>query len=244
MSDTSCPTQRRRNGRERSAPVSTARLRRAGTLRTVSSRSMDAAPAISADAWNPQQYEQFRVERQQPFWDLLRLVGVQPVRRAVDLGCGTGMLTLQLHRELHAGETVGVDASPAMLQRAHEISEPGLRFVHADIREIAAGERFDVVFSNAALQWVDDHASLFPRLKAMLTPGGELAVQVPANFDHPSHTLAAEVALEPLFAEATGGYTRESPVLAPEAYAELLHQLGFVEQHVRLQVYGHVLEST
>jgi len=74
-----------------------------------------------------------------------------------------------------------------------------------------------------------------------LGPGGQLAVQVPANHDHPSHLVAERVAAEVPFREALGGYVRHTPVLAPEAYAELLHRLGYESQHVRLQVYQHVL---
>jgi trans-aconitate 2-methyltransferase len=90
---------------------------------------------------------------------------------------------------------------------------------------------------------VPGHPSLFRRLHDLLVPGGELAVQMPANFDHPAHLIAAQVAAEEPFTEPLGGYVRVSPVLPPEAYAALLHELGFAEQHVRLQVYGHVLDS-
>jgi trans-aconitate 2-methyltransferase len=103
------------------------------------------------------------------------------------------------------------------------------------------------VFANASLHWVSDHVQLVARLARSLAPGGQLAFQVPANWDHPSHTVAAELAAHPPFIEAFAGgspddHTRS--VLAPEAYATLFAQLGFVEQHVRLQVYGHHLAST
>ena len=119
----------------------------------------------------------------------------------------------------------------------------GLEFTRGDISAWEPDVPFDVVFSHAALQWVDDHPRLFVRLRAMLAPGGELAVQVPANFDHVSHTLAAEIAREEPFISAMHGFTRTFSVLSPEQYATLLHTLGFVAQTVRLQVYGHVLES-
>jgi len=131
-----------------------------------------------------------------------------------------------------------------MLERAAAVREPGLRFERADIASFKSGEPFDIVFSNAALQWLPDHAALLPRITALVAAGGELAVQVPANFDHPSHTIAAEVARDPEFSHALLGFVRTSPVLAPEEYATLLHTLGMEEQHVRLQVYGHVLRST
>jgi trans-aconitate 2-methyltransferase len=130
-----------------------------------------------------------------------------------------------------------------MLERARTIEVAGLEFVHGDIGQWSPAAPFDVVFSNAAIQWLDDHPALFGRLRTMLVPGGELAVQVPANFDHFSHRLAAEIAREEPFISAMHGYTRTFAVLRPEEYATLLHQLGFSTQSVRLQVYGHVLES-
>ena len=195
------------------------------------------------DTWNPSQYERFRAEREQPFHDLVALITKRPAGRVVDLGCGTGLLTAVLHSELRATATLGVDSSVAMLERARTLETPGVTFTLGDIGDWQPDAPFDVVFSNAALQWVGDHPTLFARLSAMLTPGGELAVQVPANFDHISHTLAADIALEEPFAAAIHGYTRTFSVLAPEQYAALLHDLGFVAQSVRLQVYAHVLES-
>lgn len=195
------------------------------------------------DTWDPSQYERFRAEREQPFHDLVALITKRPTGRVVDLGCGTGLLTEGLHRELAAAETLGVDSSDAMLERARTLDVEGLTFTRGDISTWQPDMPFDVVFSHAALQWVDDHPALFARLKAMLVPGGELAVQVPANFDHVSHTLAADIAREEPFADAMHGYARTFSVLRPEEYATLLHGLGFVAQSVRLQVYGHVLES-
>jgi trans-aconitate 2-methyltransferase len=195
------------------------------------------------DTWNPSQYERFRAEREQPFRDLVALITKRPAGRVVDLGCGTGLLTADLHRELAAAETLGVDSSDAMLERARTLDVEGLEFTRGDISTWQPDTPFDVVFSHAALQWVDDHPALFARLTAMLVPGGELAVQVPANFDHVSHTLAADIAREEPFADAMHGYARTFSVLRPEEYATLLHGLGFVAQSVRLQVYGHVLES-
>jgi trans-aconitate 2-methyltransferase len=145
---------------------------------------------------------------------------------------------------LQAVETLGVDSSAAMLERAQSVVAPGLRFLRGDIATFHGEAPFDVVFSNAALQWLPDHPRLLAHLRDLMQPGGELAVQVPANFDHPSHAIAAEVAAEAPFRDALDGYVRQSPVLAPEEYANLLHALGFGEHHVRLQVYGHVLEST
>lgn len=204
---------------------------------------MTDGTAKSAVDWSPAQYAKFRDERAQPFYDLLALVQPQPDMRVVDLGCGPGELTRVLHDTLGARETVGVDNSPAMLEKAAAFAGEGLRFEHADLGAFSAPGAFDLVFANAALQWSPDHPALLARLTASLAPGGQLAVQVPANDDAPSHALAGVVASESPFREALGGYTRISPVLAPEAYATLLNQLGYAPQTVRMQVYGHTLGS-
>ena len=193
--------------------------------------------------WNPEQYGRFRDERARPFFDLLDLVQPRPDMRVVDLGCGTGELTREMHRRLAARETVGIDTSPAMLARSAVFPGDGLRFEQGDIGAFSADSAYDLVFSNAAIQWVSDHESLFARLATALTPVGQLAVQMPANNDHPSHVTAFALAGESPFRDALGGYARQWPVLTPEAYAALLHRLGFARQHVRLQVYGHELES-
>jgi trans-aconitate 2-methyltransferase len=196
----------------------------------------------AVDTWDPARYSRFSAERSAPFYDLLSLVEPVPGGRVVDLGCGSGELTAQLHRRLEAAETLGVDSSPSMLERAAGLAGDGLRFELGDIASFTdAG--WDVVFSNAALHWLSDHEGLFGRLVAALNPGGQLAVQMPANHDHPSHVVAAEVASTEPFRTALDGYRRESPVREPEWYALLLDRLGLVDQHVRLQMYLHHLAT-
>jgi trans-aconitate 2-methyltransferase len=201
---------------------------------------------MTSDTWDPEQYERFKAERSQPFFDLLSLV--EPAGgRVLDLGCGTGALTRELHERTFATETVGVDSSDAMLADAAAHAGGGLRFEKGDIASLSVAEPVDVVFANAALQWVPDHERVLAEWTSLLAPGGQLAVQVPANVDHPSHRIIQELATEAPYVDAGDGPPPPDPVfsvLRPEAYAELLHRLGFTEQHVRLQVYGHVLDST
>jgi trans-aconitate 2-methyltransferase len=199
------------------------------------------------DTWNPAQYGRFQSERSRPFFDLLGLVRPRPGMRVVDLGCGGGELTREMHRMLAARETIGVDNSAAMLAEAEALAEDRLRFEQADIRDFAVRQEsesaFDLVFSNAALQWVPEQVDLIERLTAMLDVEGQLAIQVPSNEDHLSHAVAREVAAEVPFREALGGHVRRFSNLTPEGYAVLLDRLGFREQHVRLQVYVHHLPS-
>ncbi len=205
--------------------------------------ALSPSAASPSPDWNPEQYGRFQGERAQPFFDLLDLVEPRPGMRVVDLGCGTGELTRELHRRLAARETIGIDNSPAMLAKTAVFAGDGLRFEQGDIGAFTSDGDFDLVFSNAALHWIPEHESLLTRLATALTETGQLAVQVPANDDHLSHTTAVEVAREAPFRDALGGHVRQSPVLAPEAYATLLHRLGFRRQKVRLQVYAHELES-
>src|SRR5882762_9211829 len=146
--------------------------------------------------WNPEQYGRFRDERSRPFFDLLGLVQQRPGMRVADLGCGPGELTRDLHKTLKAQETVGVDNSEAMLAKSHAYAGHGVTFEHADLREFAerpANESaFDLVFSNAAMQWVPDQPNVIAQLTRMLAPGGQLAIQLPANQDHPSHATIRE----------------------------------------------------
>jgi len=196
----------------------------------------------ASDAWDPDRYARFRAERRQPWDDLVALLTPLLRPRVLDLGCGDGALTAELHARLEARETVGVDSSAAMLARAASLAGGGLRFETGDAASWS-GPAFDLVVSNAALHWVPDHASLLPRLAALVAPLGQLAVQVPMNEQHPSHLEAASTAAEPPFAAALGGYRRVSPVLPPEWYAEALFRLGFAERRVRVEIYGHPLAS-
>ena len=196
---------------------------------------------LASDTWDPVQYEQFERERSAPFFDLLDLVEPAPGGRVIDLGCGTGELTRSLHERTQASTTLGLDSSRSMLERSAQYAGDGLSFELGDIAVWAPSEPFDVIFSNAALHWVDDHPALFARLTEALAPGGQLAVQVPANHVHPSHLTAERVAKEEPFRTALDGYVRRTPMLEPEGYAVLLHDLGFKAQHVRSQVYLHLL---
>jgi trans-aconitate 2-methyltransferase len=124
---------------------------------------------------------------------------------------------------------------------------PDCAFEAGDIGSWRPESSPDLLFANASLQWVPNHDRLLPRLTAALASEGQLAFQVPANGDHASHRVVWEVAAEEPFAEALKGrlpVNHHDNVLAPERYAVLLNQLGFAQQNVRLQVYGHVLAST
>ena len=196
----------------------------------------------SPDGWDPEQYNRFAAEREEPFWDLARLVAPVESPTVADLGCGDGRLTSALHAALGAAETVGVDASPAMIAAAAARSSEHLAFELGDIGGWVWPEGYDIIFANASLQWVPDHRRVLGAWARSLRPRGQLAVQVPANADYPAHLVAAELAAELLPKPPADPVAQN--VLAPEEYALALDDLGFVEQQVRLQVYVHHLPST
>jgi trans-aconitate 2-methyltransferase len=175
---------------------------------------------------------------------LVALLEPAPGGRVVDLGCGTGEPTRELHEVTRAKETLGIDSSAAMLEKARKFEGGGVRFARGDIADFAAVEPYDIVFSNAALHWVPDHERLLARLTAAVAPGGQLAFQVPDMGRAVTHATADEIAGEEPFRDALGG---ESPnprnVLEPETYARILHRLGFMPQTVRLQIYPIRLSS-
>ena len=144
--------------------------------------------------WNPQQYLKFAEERSRPCRDLAARVDIAAPRRIVDLGCGPGNSAEVLAARWPQAAITGIDSSAAMIDAARAAS-PQCRWRIGDITEWAGGgERFDVVFSNAALQWVGEHAAVFPKLLSRLAGGGALAVQVPGNYKEAPHQLMREVA--------------------------------------------------
>lgn len=191
--------------------------------------------------WDPDQYRKFQSQRFAPFDDLFAMVDVRPGLRVIDLGCGTGELTARLAERLPESDVLGIDSSPEMLAQAASLVGPRLRFEHRAIED-AIG-RWDLVFSHAALQWLDDHATLVPHLLSLVVPGGQVAVQVPSNHGHPSHLLITETAGEEPFRAALGGWRRVSPVLPTDAYAEILLANGARDVTATENVYPHVLEG-
>ena len=192
--------------------------------------------------WNPDLYHKFQTERSAPFHDLLALVDVRPRLKVIDLGCGTGELTRQLADQLPESEVNGLDSSPEMLTNAASFQRPGLVFVKGD-QSALTGE-WDLIFSNAALQWSENHAELIPSLYRKLAPGGQIAVQVPSNHDHISHRIYRETANEEMFKFLLNGYQRYSPVLKIDDYARILFNCGAEQITVFEKVYPHVLEDS
>ena len=148
---------------------------------------------MTAADWNPDSYARFADLRLRPVGDLLAQVGELPEGDVVDLGCGAGAAGPELARRFAGRAVVGLDASPAMLDRARD-GGCYTRLTLADLRDWQPEQPPALIFSNAALQWIGDHAALLPRLAGMLPPGGSLAVQMPRQWGAPSHRFLRDIA--------------------------------------------------
>ena len=176
--------------------------------------------------WDPEVYGRYADQRSRPFHELVdRVAAVEPAS-VVDLGCGDGSLTATLAQRWPTASVVGVDSSAEMLAGAP--AGPGLAFRQGLIEDWEPAAPVDVLVSNAALQWVPDHPALLPRLVGALAPGGWLALQVPGNWDAPSHALLAELRDSPRWrsrlADAGRGPGQAPP--GPAGYVRLLAGLG------------------
>jgi trans-aconitate 2-methyltransferase len=189
--------------------------------------------------WNPSQYTKFAGPRLQPGLDLVARVPAIEARCLVDLGCGTGEITAALAERFPLAMAVGLDSSEEMLGKARE-RFPALVWERGDIAQWSIAEPVHVLFSNAALQWLDDHERLFARLLSHVAPGGVFAVQMPRNFAAPSHQRMREIAKDARWAGKVK--LREEPVLSPERYYELLRP-HCSELEIWETEYLHVLEG-
>ncbi|ANY15090.1 trans-aconitate 2-methyltransferase [Bordetella pseudohinzii] len=155
-------------------------------------------------SWSAKQYSAFENERTRPVRDLVAAIPTAEVRRAVDLGCGPGNSTEVLAARFPQAEVSGMDSSADMVAAARK-RMPGVAFSQEDISTWNPDVRYDVILANASLQWVPDHATLYPRLLGRLAPGGSLAVQTPDNLEEPAHRLARAVASEGPWAAKLAG---------------------------------------
>ena len=175
-----------------------------------------------SSAWSPTQYLKFEDERTRPALDLLTMVPLATVRRAVDIGCGPGNSTELLVERYPDAEIVGLDSSAEMLEAARK-RLPKVTFIEADVATWAPDPDTDLLYANATFQWVPDHPAVLRRLFDALPAGGVLAVQMPDNVaTEPSHTLMRAVASEPPWAPKFRVPIAREPLGTPSDYYNLL----------------------
>jgi trans-aconitate 2-methyltransferase len=193
------------------------------------------------DDWSARQYLKFENERTRPPFDLLAQVPLERARRVVDLGCGPGNSTELLVERFPGAEVIGLDSSPDMLRKARE-RLPQCAFVEADIAAWTPETGTDLLFANAAFQWVPDHPRHLRRLLEALKAGGVLAVQMPDNTDEPAIRLQRALATDGSWTAKLKEAARRADILAPEAYYDLLRPLC-AQLDIWHSVYNHALAS-
>ena len=199
-------------------------------------------------AWDPTLYLKFGDERLRPGFELLARVGDLPPGDLYELGCGTGVHARAIAARWPERALTAIDRSPEMLAKAAAQPAP-IRWLEADVSTWSPPRPGALIFSNATLQWIGDHGRLFPHLMKQLVPAGVLAVQMPRNFDQPSHLLMRETAAEGPWAATlapvlgTTTVLREDPVAVPERYYDLLAPLAKGGVDLWETEYLHVLEG-
>ncbi|MBC3208326.1 trans-aconitate 2-methyltransferase [Pseudomonas sp. SWRI111] len=173
-------------------------------------------------SWSAQQYVAFEDERTRPARDLLAAIPTAQARAVVDIGCGPGNSTELLVQRFPEANVSGLDSSADMIDAARK-RLPGLQFEVVEIDRWADAGPFDVIFANAVLQWVPDHASLLPALVSKLVAGGSLAIQMPDNLNEPSHRLMREVAANgPWASKLSGAAGQRTDMASATEYFSML----------------------
>lgn len=154
--------------------------------------------------WNPELYLKFDKERSQPSIDLVSRISCDKPDKIVDIGCGPGNSTQILHQRWPEADIVGVDNSPAMIKKA-STDYPNQRWLLLDAEKDSMDEKFDIIFSNATIQWIPNHDELIKKFSHLLNDQGVLAVQLPLFFDMPLGKSISEIAKQPKWEAATKG---------------------------------------
>ena len=176
-------------------------------------------------AWDPAQYLKFAGPRLRPALDLLQRIDLESPSTIYDLGAGAGNVTRLIAARWPEARIVGVDGSAEMLAKA-AAENPRIEWRQADLGRWRPDRPADLIYSNAALHWLDDHDRLFPGVFAGLAAKGVLAVQIPRNFGAPSHTSITDTALRGPWRSRLEPLLRPSPVAEPAFYYDLLAPLA------------------
>lgn len=174
--------------------------------------------------WNPDQYHLYNDHRLRPALDLLSQVGLASPAVIYDLGCGPGNVTALLSKRWGEAIITGLDSSETMLKRARK-EHPSIEWKLGSVGDFSPASKGNLIFSNAALHWLDNHEILFPKLLNELKPGGVLAVQMPNNFNAPSHQTLYELAQTDSWIGKLSHLVRPAPVHNINWYFDLLSPL-------------------
>ena len=191
--------------------------------------------------WDPKQYERFKVYRDRPALDLMVQIpsDLEP-KEIWDLGCGTGEHAALLALRHPSARVHGLDSSAEMLAIARERSG-SVEWTQGSIDGFAPDVPPDLIFTNAALQWLPHHSVLFPHLVSTLAKGGVFACQVPISFGESWYAALREIAAEGPWAERMRSVRSVQPVSAPSDYYDWLSPLADVD--IWSTVYLHILDG-
>ena len=199
-------------------------------------------------SWNPELYLRFAAERTRPALDLamrartlLEAGGSAAPPRILDLGCGPGNSTAVLAALFPGSSLVGLDSSPEMIESARK-GEVQAEWVLCDGATYRPAGGFDLVFSNAALQWIPDQSAILAKMSSWLRPGGALAIQVPGNGDSPLHQSLRRTAASSAWGSRFEGLEKLIRYEEPPFYFEELAPSG-LSVELWESTYWHLLSS-
>lgn len=170
--------------------------------------------------WNPAQYLKFKAQRTQPAMDLAKRIMDRNPEKIIDIGCGPGNSTSVLKNLFFKADICGIDSSENMIERAKS-AYPDIDFMLCDVRNISSG--YDLIFSNACLQWLPDHKNLIPELMGKLNEGGVLAVQIPMNGEEPLFQIIKAVTEHPKWGFISTCF-EANKTLPPHEYFDILSE--------------------
>jgi trans-aconitate 2-methyltransferase len=196
---------------------------------------------MNKNDWNPDQYLKFNKERIQPSIDLVARIGFFIPGRIIDIGCGPGNSTQILHNRWPEAEITGADNSPAMIKKAME-DYPDQKWILYDAGKDTLNEKFDLVFSNATIQWIPDHNNLLQRFAGLLNDNGVLAVQLPLFFDMPVGKALSDIGKDKRWRASTEGVDSLFTINTVEYYYDRLVK-NFSNTDIWISDYYHVMES-
>lgn len=188
--------------------------------------------------WNPEIYNQFKTIRYQPFYDLMDLISPNKNMKSIDLGCGTGEQTAILTEKFPDANFLGIDSSKEMLEKSKKLENERLKFSLTSTEEILEkDENWDLIFSNAALQWSDNHQELFPKIIQKLSVNGQLAIQMPDQNENELNKILFDLANEEPFVNQLKNWNRKSSVLSLDDYTQILFENGLSDLKIMKKVY-------
>lgn len=195
--------------------------------------------------WNPEIYNQFKNIRYQPFFDLIHLISAEHLKKAIDIGCGTGEQTHILSEKFNHTEFLGIDSSAEMLSESGSFQSDRVNFRKMPVEEIIKSEeKWDLIFSNAALQWSDNHDVLFPKLISLLSEKGQFAVQMPIQADNILNQILFQLASEEPYKSQLHNWNRVSPVLSIDQYTRLMFDAGLKDLNISVRVYPIIADDS